>query len=85
MSGIDLDLRQQAVAAAQRLDALGLNRGSTGSLSVRASERGFWPGAPALGPQPGLQLRVDILAAEQVQVVQVLAHPLAIGRETQHP
>jgi len=42
VSGIDLERRQQAVAAAQRLDALGLNRGSTGNLSVRASERGFW-------------------------------------------
>ena len=42
MSSIDLERRQQAVAAAQRLDALGLNRGSTGNLSVRASEGGFW-------------------------------------------
>jgi L-fuculose-phosphate aldolase len=39
---IDADLRQQAVAAIARLDALGLNRGSTGNLSVRASEGGFW-------------------------------------------
>jgi len=39
---IDLELRQQAVAAIARLDALGLNRGSTGNLSHRASEGGFW-------------------------------------------
>lgn len=42
---IDLELRQQAVAAIARLDALGLNRGSTGNLSVRAGapgEGGFW-------------------------------------------
>jgi L-fuculose-phosphate aldolase len=39
---IDADLRHQAVAAIARLDALGLNRGSTGNLSVRASEGGFW-------------------------------------------
>jgi L-fuculose-phosphate aldolase len=38
----DLGLRQQAVAAVRRLDALGLNRGSTGNLSVRASAGGMW-------------------------------------------
>lgn len=38
----DLGLRQQAVAAVRRLDALGLNRGSTGNLSVRASVGGMW-------------------------------------------
>ena len=49
----DLALRQELVAAAQRLDAQGLNRGSTGNLSVRAPgtpERGFWitpTGTPA--------------------------------------
>jgi len=38
----DLGLRQQAVAAVRRLDALGLNRGTTGNLSVRAGARGMW-------------------------------------------
>ena len=32
----DAELRDQAVAAVRRLDALGLNRGSTGNLSLRA-------------------------------------------------
>lgn len=41
-NSIDLGLREQAVAAVRRLDALGLNRGSTGNLSVRASQGGFW-------------------------------------------
>jgi L-fuculose-phosphate aldolase len=36
------DAREDALAALQRLDALGLNRGSTGNLSVRAPEGGFW-------------------------------------------
>jgi L-fuculose-phosphate aldolase len=39
---IDTERRQQAVAAMARLDALGLNRGSTGNLSLRASSGGFW-------------------------------------------
>ncbi len=53
MNDIDLELRQRAVAATQRLDALGLNRGSTGNLSVRAGDPvagGFWitpTGTPA--------------------------------------
>jgi L-fuculose-phosphate aldolase len=41
----DYDLRASACAAVKRLDALGLNRGSTGNLSVRATGRngaGFW-------------------------------------------
>ena len=33
-------LRQQAVAAMRRLDALGLNRGSTGNLSLRCASQG---------------------------------------------
>lgn len=40
MSGQDT-LRQQAIAALRRLDALGLNRGSTGNLSVRDGA-GMW-------------------------------------------
>ena len=39
---IDAELRAQAVAAIRRLDTLGLNRGSTGNLSVRAAGGGFW-------------------------------------------
>ncbi len=42
----DAELRAAALAAVRRLDALGLNRGSTGNLSVRAgsssSEGEFW-------------------------------------------
>ncbi len=39
----DAALRAQALAAVRRLDALGLNRGSTGNLSVRAGQGGgFW-------------------------------------------
>jgi L-fuculose-phosphate aldolase len=38
----DLGLREQAVAAVRRLDTLGLNRGTTGNLSVRASAGGMW-------------------------------------------
>jgi L-fuculose-phosphate aldolase len=38
----DLGLRHQAVAAVRRLDGLGLNRGTTGNLSVRASAGGMW-------------------------------------------
>ena len=33
-------LRRQAVAAMRRLDALGLNRGSTGNLSQRCTRQG---------------------------------------------
>jgi len=35
MTPIDSDLRAHAVAALRRLDALGMNRGSTGNLSLR--------------------------------------------------
>jgi L-fuculose-phosphate aldolase len=38
----DLALREQALAGVLRLDALGLNRGSTGNLSLRAGTGGFW-------------------------------------------
>jgi ribulose-5-phosphate 4-epimerase/fuculose-1-phosphate aldolase len=38
----DAARRCAVVAALERLDALGLNRGSTGNLSVRASGGGFW-------------------------------------------
>lgn len=40
----DLELRHSLVAAVRRLDTLGLNRGSTGNLSVRGEQdrAGFW-------------------------------------------
>lgn len=41
MSELDsTPLRQQAVAAVRRLDALGMNRGSTGNLSLRFAHEG---------------------------------------------
>jgi L-fuculose-phosphate aldolase len=53
--GNDLELRQQAVTAMRRLDALGMNRGSTGNLSLRRGA-GMWitptgMGADELRPQ----------------------------------
>jgi len=49
------ELRQQAVTAIRRLDALGMNRGSTGNLSLRC-DAGMWitptgMGADELRPQ----------------------------------
>jgi L-fuculose-phosphate aldolase len=41
-SGPDRASREDIVAAARRLDELGMNRGSTGNASVRASAGGFW-------------------------------------------
>ena len=51
MSGDDLALREQAVAAVRRLDALGLNRGSSGNLSLRGSTGGFWITPTGLSPE----------------------------------
>jgi len=45
----DPALRDAATAAVKRLDALGLNRGSTGNLSVRA-EGGFWITPTGMAP-----------------------------------
>ena len=42
MDDDDLELRIEALAVLQRLDAQGLNRGSTGNLSLRAHAGGFW-------------------------------------------
>ena len=45
MADDDRALRETLVSTARRLDTLGLNRGSTGNLSVRAAaglEPGFW-------------------------------------------
>jgi len=55
MSKLDDTTRQAAVAAIRRLDALGMNRGSTGNLSLR-SGAGMWitptgMGAAELRPQ----------------------------------
>ena len=50
----DRALRQSLVAAAKRLDALGLNRGSTGNASVRSGPRrasGFWITPTGMGAQ----------------------------------
>ena len=38
MNADDASLREQAVAALRRLDALGMNRGSTGNLSLRSGD-----------------------------------------------
>jgi L-fuculose-phosphate aldolase len=46
----DLDVRTAAGAAVKRLDALGLNRGSTGNLSVR-SAGGFWVTPTGMAPE----------------------------------
>lgn len=42
MDDDDLELRIAALGVLQRLDAQGLNRGSTGNLSQRARAGGFW-------------------------------------------
>jgi len=50
----DPALRADALAAVRRLDALGLNRGSTGNLSLRASDRvagGFWITPTGMAPE----------------------------------
>jgi L-fuculose-phosphate aldolase len=39
---MDEAARERLVEAVRRLDALGLNRGSTGNVSARASDGGFW-------------------------------------------
>lgn len=50
----DTALRTRACAAVKRLDALGLNRGSTGNLSVRATGHGgadFWITPTGMGAE----------------------------------
>ena len=50
----DLALREQLVAAVRRLDALGLNRGSTGNASMRGSAGGgCWITPTGLGAEMG--------------------------------
>ena len=48
-AGQDEDRRRQLVEVVRRLDRLGLNRGSTGNASVRASAGGFWITATGMG------------------------------------
>ena len=47
----DDTLLDQALAALRRLDALGLNRGSTGNLSVRSPAGGFWITPTGMPPE----------------------------------
>lgn len=47
----DDQLLDQALAALRRLDALGLNRGSTGNLSLRATGGGFWITPTGMAPE----------------------------------
>ncbi len=55
MTPAEVSLRDEAVAAVRRLDALGMNRGSTGNLSVRFGEGMLITptgmGARDMGPQ----------------------------------
>lgn len=55
MTPAEVSLRDEALAAARRLDALGMNRGSTGNLSVRFGEGMLITptgmGARDMGPQ----------------------------------
>ncbi|HEU5296423.1 MAG TPA: class II aldolase/adducin family protein [Burkholderiaceae bacterium] len=50
----DLALREQLVAAVRRLDALGLNRGSTGNVSVRGDAGGCWITPTGMGAEIGV-------------------------------
>ena len=47
----DARAREDLVAAVARLDQLGLNRGSTGNLSVRAAQGGFWITPTGMPPE----------------------------------
>ena len=47
----DEALRRSAVAAIARLDELGLNRGSTGNLSLRSPAGGFWITPTGMAPE----------------------------------
>jgi L-fuculose-phosphate aldolase len=59
----EIDLRRQLIAALQRLDALGLNRGSTGNLSHRVGDGMLITptgmGAAELGPEDLVWLGFD--------------------------
>lgn len=49
----DLVLREQLVATVRRLDSLGLNRGSTGNVSVRGGAGGYWITPTGMGAEIG--------------------------------
>jgi L-fuculose-phosphate aldolase len=59
---LEADLRQQTVAAVRRLDALGLNRGSTGNVSVRC----------AVGGQAGMLITPTGMGADGLQPEQLV-------------
>ena len=58
----DDELRRDAVAAIARLDELGLNRGSTGNLSVRAPAGGFWITPTGMPPEEIVPASLVLLA-----------------------
>lgn len=47
----DEELRRSAAVAVKRLDELGLNRGSSGNLSLRSPAGGFWITPTGMAPQ----------------------------------
>lgn len=57
MNSEDRPLREQAVAAVRRLDALGMNRGSTGNLSLRWAHEG----------RPGMLITPTGMGADDLQ------------------
>ena len=61
MTGEEAALRKQAVAAMRRLDALGLNRGSTGNLSLRCARDG----------RAGMLVTPTGIGAEELQPAQM--------------
>jgi L-fuculose-phosphate aldolase len=66
----DAELRRQMVAAIRRMDGLGLNRGSTGNLSVRATVGGgYWITPTGMPPD---MIRADdlVLLAADGKVLQ---------------
>ena len=67
MTAEEATLRTQAVAAIRRLDALGLNRGSTGNLSLRCLRDG----------QDGLLITPTGMGAEDLQP----AHLVWVGQD----
>ena len=58
----DDELRRDAVAAIARLDELGLNRGSTGNLSVRSPGGGFWITPTGMPPEEIVPASLVLLA-----------------------
>ncbi len=62
MSSEETLLREQAVAAVRRLDALGMNRGSTGNLSQRWAHDG----------QPGMLITPTGMGADDLQAADLV-------------